>query len=287
MCSGKRTEDSLYQNVMGDDRPLFNEFSFHSKAIPVTPAGAVLTKANLLLHTKVVDSSPATSLCHIPVGAGGVKIFLSANSGAGAIEQRPRQGKGVPAGEATKFDAATENEPGAETYGFVFKCHTNTPEPEPAPHLRTEHSFTRTMTQVSDSAQRNLMHSNSWNSNQATPQKALRSYRDVMSTSPNPPPEGGGAAFPAEVLNSCASGSEKKNGLQQDLDKELVAALAAETCLPTQHAGCDSRCARVFFHGVLSVRRLVFAKYSFLLLIVLMYDFWMQSDGARARTLFG
>ena len=74
MCSGKRAEDSLYQNVMGDDRPLFNEFSFHSKAIPVTPADAVLTKANLLLHTKVVDSSPATSLCHIPVGAGGVKI---------------------------------------------------------------------------------------------------------------------------------------------------------------------------------------------------------------------
>lgn len=44
-------------------------------------------------------------------------------------------------------------------------------------------------------------------------------------------------------LISCASGSEKKEkkeGLQQDLDMELVAALAAEACLPARHAGCDS-----------------------------------------------
>jgi len=76
-----------------------------------------------------------------------------------------------------------------------------------------------------------------------------------MSTSPNPPPpEVGGAASWAEVLNCCASGSEKKGkmeGVQQDLDMELVAALAAEACLPARHAGCDSRCARFFVQGVL------------------------------------
>ena len=131
------------------------------------------------------------------------------------------------------------------------------------------------MTLVSDSAQGNLMHSNSWNSNQATPQNASRSYRNFMSTSPNPPPEGGGAAFLAEVLNSCASGSGKKDGLQQDLDMELVAALAAETCLPARHAGCDSRCVSFFME---SFRFVDWYSQSvpFLLLIVWLYDFWMQ-----------
>ena len=36
-----------------------------------------LKKANLLLDTKVVDSSPATSSCHVPVGAAGVKVLMS------------------------------------------------------------------------------------------------------------------------------------------------------------------------------------------------------------------
>ena len=106
-------------------------------SIPDTPAYEVLKKANLLLQTKVVDSSPATSSCHIPVGAGGVKLLMSGNSGAGAIEQRPRQGNGGPAGGATKVDVAAENEPGAETCGSVFKCHADAPEPESTPHLRT------------------------------------------------------------------------------------------------------------------------------------------------------
>ncbi len=92
MCSGKRTDDPLYQNVMGDDRPLFNQYlsqvRFDSKTIPATRAHTVLTKANLLFQTKVVDSNPSTSLCPIPVGAGGVKIFLSGNSGAVVIFPR-------------------------------------------------------------------------------------------------------------------------------------------------------------------------------------------------------
>ncbi len=267
--SANRTNDPLYQNVMGDDRTqatqaelLVEYISSDANSIPDTPAYEVLKKANLLLQTKVVDSSPATFSCHIPVGAGGVKLFMSGNSGAGAIEQRPRQGKGRPAGGATKVDVAAENEPGAETCGSVFKCQTNAPKPEPTPPLRTEHSYTRAMPQVSDTivspagaSSRALMHSHLWKPNQATPQNVSRSYRNFMSTSPNPPPpEVGGAASWAEVLNCCASGSEKKGkmeGVQQDLDMELVAALAAEACLPARHAECDSRCARFFVQGVL------------------------------------
>jgi hypothetical protein len=82
-----------------------------------------LKKAKLL-HTKVVDSSPATSSCHIPVGAAGVKVLMSGNSEAGAMEQRPRQGSGGPAEGATKLDAAAERETGAETHGSVFTRHT-------------------------------------------------------------------------------------------------------------------------------------------------------------------
>ena len=269
--SGKRTNE-LYQNVTGDDRPqatqvellmeYISQFRPDADSIPDTPAYEVLKKANLLLQAKVVDSSPATSSCHIPVGAAGVKLFMSANSGAGAIEQRPRQGNGGPAGGATKVDVAAENEPGAETCGSVFKCQTNAPQPEPTLPLRTKHSFTRAMPQVSDSIvspagssssahKGNLMHSHSWNTNQATPQNVSRSPRNFMSTIPYPPPpEEGGVASWAEVLTSCASGSEKKGekeGVQQDLDLQLVAALAAEACLPARHAGCDSRCVRFFF----------------------------------------
>jgi hypothetical protein len=47
-------------------------------------------------------------------------------------------------------------------------------------------------------------------------------------------------------LISCAAGSEKTvnkpSEKQDDLDMELVAALAAEACLPSRHGGCD-RCA--------------------------------------------
>jgi hypothetical protein len=181
----------------------------------------------------VVDSSPATSSCHIPVGAGGVKLFMSGNSGAGAIEQRPRQGNGGPAGGATKVDVA-EIEPGAETCGSVFKCQTNAPKPESTPPFRTKHSYTRAMPQVSDTI---VSPAGAWKPNQATPQNASRS-------------EGGGVASWAELLTSCASVSEKKGekeGVQQDLDLQLVAALAAEACLPARHAGCNSRCVRFFF----------------------------------------
>ena len=118
-------------------------------------------------------------------------------------------------------------------------------------------------------------------------------------------------------LISCASGSEKKEkkeGLQQDLDMELVAALAAEACLPARHAGCDSRCVRFFgsslFWFVESICNIIdtpcmcieirveerlhgqdlFAgSVSFLLLIVWSCDFWMQRDWGRAfaSKLFG
>ena len=181
--------------------------------------------------------------------------MMSGNSGAGAIEQRPRQDNSGPAGGATRVDATAENEPGAETYASVFKCHTVAPQPEPTPPLRTEHSFTRAMPQVSDRTvspagasssdhKGNLMHSHSCNPNQTTPQNVARSCRNFMPASPNPPPQGGGAASWAGVLNSCASGREKNGkGLQQDLDMELVAALAAEACLPARHA----RCVRFFF----------------------------------------
>ena len=47
-------------------------------------------------------------------------------------------------------------------------------------------------------------------------------------------------------LISCAAGSEKTankpSEKQDNLDMELVAALAAEACLPSRHGGCD-RCA--------------------------------------------
>ncbi len=194
------TDDPLYQNVMGDDCPLFNQYlsQVRFKAISVTPADAVMTKAKLLFQTKVVDSSPATSLCPIPVGAGGVKIFLSGNSGSVA-------------------------------------------------------SFTRTMTQVSDSAHGNLMHSNSWNSNHATPQNASRSYRNFMSTSPNPPPECGGAAFLAEALNSCASGvmiaSLIDGAAEKNMDIELVEALAADAGSPKGSKDRGARRRRILGIG--------------------------------------
>jgi len=78
-----------------------------------------LKKAYMLLDTKVVDSSPAASSCHVPVGAAGVKVFMSGNSESGAIEQRPRQGNGGPAEGATEFDAAANNEPGAR---HIVRC---------------------------------------------------------------------------------------------------------------------------------------------------------------------
>jgi hypothetical protein len=141
---------------------------------------------------------------------------------------------------------------------FCFKIPC---ELAPARANPTSRDFTRAIPQVSDSIvspagasnsarKDNLMHSHSWNPNEATPQNVSRSSRNFMPTSPPPPPEGGGAASWAEVLNSCASGSEKKGGkegVQEDLDMELVAELAAEACLPARHAGCDSRCERFFF----------------------------------------
>jgi hypothetical protein len=44
-------------------------------------------------------------------------------------------------------------------------------------------------------------------------------------------------------LICCATGSEKKEKEErhEDLDMELVAALAAEGCLPSRHDGCDGR----------------------------------------------
>ena len=86
-----------------------------------------------------------------------------------------------------------------------------------------------------------------------TKKKPETKAADAAAAKPRKPKSKSNTAEDDEVLIasliSCASGSEKKEkkeGLQQDLDMELVAALAAEACLPARHAGCDSRCVRFF-----------------------------------------
>ena len=57
-------------------------------------------------------------------------------------------------------------------------------------------------------------------------------------------------------LISCAAGCDKpakNDDRPEDLDMELVAALAAEACLPSRHGGCDSR----WRHPACSVRQAV------------------------------